>query len=295
MHKTALAIDVGATFTRIALVNEVGEVTNKLKFETPKTALIEKIIETIKSNYKAQINEVAGIGFCIAGDIDNEKGALVLSPNLPYQNLKIKEPLEKEFDKKVYLNNDANAAIIGEKIWGQGKDISNLVYVTFSSGIGGSVFVDGKLITDEAGNSIEVGHTKISSDYNLPCGCGGIDHWESYASGRDMPSFLSAWIKKNNITLDFDGSTVFTIFDAIKSQNKIALQFLEQLMIINQFGINILIKRYHPELIILGGSVYLKHQDFFLPYLPQNPPCKPASFGDNASLVGAAAVVFDSN
>ncbi|MDD5692875.1 MAG: ROK family protein [Patescibacteria group bacterium] len=295
--KTAIAIDIGATNTRVALIDELGQLVYKNKKKTSHTESNNEFINFLKefieeSLKEKEIADSFGIGICIAGFINIEQGTLVSSPNLPNKNLEIVVNFKDYFQKKVTLNNDANAAILGEKTWGHGKNLENFIYLTFSSGIGGSIITNGKLVTDKCGNSIEPGHVKIGSEYDLLCGCGEKNHWEAYASGLNLPNFLTAWVGKSNVKLDFDGSDVYQIFDAIKKNDKIANQFFEQVMKINLIGINDLIKKYQPELIIIGGSVYLFNQELFYQFLPKKPEFKAAFFGDNESLVGAVSPIF---
>ncbi len=297
--KAAIAIDIGATNTRIALVDKAGRLIYRNQTNTIHSESNAEFVNFIKDflNTSLSQNEIynsCGIGVCVAGFVDTLRGTLIKSPNLPNKDLNIVEHLESYFQKTVVLSNDTNAAILGEKLWGYGKNVRNFAFLTFSSGIGGSVFLNNKLVTDELGGSIEIGHIQIESNHNLTCGCGGINHWESYASGINMPKYLQAWSKEKKIKIDFNGKTIFTIFEAIDSGNKQANIFFDQVMKINLVGINYLINKFQSEVIILGGSVYLKHQDLFNKYLPQNPIFRSAFFGDNAPLIGSVSSLFSS-
>jgi glucokinase len=289
-----IAIDTGATNTRLALIDKSGRILKKEQGTTLLQGdLAQNIQEKIQKLLTAnEIKKTIEVEVNIAGFIDQEQGILKTSPNLPFKNLEIVKPLEDYFKKKVILNNDANAAAIGEKYWGQAKNINNFLYLTISSGIGGAAFIDNKIVLDKNGNGIEPGHTQIESNYNLPCGCDGKNHWESYASGINLPNFLKVWAEKNKIKIDFDGSDVFTIFDAIKNKNEAAVKFFEQVIEINLQGINYLIRSYHPKLIIIGGSVYLHNLELFNKFLLEKSLFKPALFGEDASLIGAAASIF---
>lgn len=294
---TCLAVDLGATNTRVALVDQSGRIIKKDTCPTPKTGTNDKLISSIKSliSRVANIEEIknlSGLGVCVPGSIDQSRGVLINPPNLPYKNVAIVSSLASLFKTKVVLNNDANAAAIGEKHWGQAKNTADFAYLTISSGIGGAVYQENKLKSDKYGNSIEIGHTEIKSEFDLSCGCGKRNHWEAYASGNNMANFLSVWLTKNQLKADFDGSNVYTILAAVENKNEVATNFFEQLMAININGINYLIKKFEPELIIIGGSVYLKHQPLFNRYLGIYPFIKAAFFGDDASLVGTAASVF---
>ena len=298
-HKNAIAIDIGATNTRIALVDNIGQLIHKNQTETVHTESNNEFIDFLKnflsiSLTKKEIIDTCGIGISVAGFVDISRGTLIKSPNLPNKDLHFVTTLKECFQKKVVINNDANAAILGEKLWGHGKTMENFAFLTFSSGIGGSIFVNNKLVTDEFGGSIEIGHITIESDIKLSCGCGGANHWESYSSGINMPRYLQSWLKKMKLISDFDGYTIFSIFEAIESGNLQANQFFEEVMKINLVGINQLSRDYKPELIVLGGSVYLHHQCLFNKYLPKKPIFKPAFFGDNDPLLGSVSSLFSS-
>jgi len=234
-----------------------------------------------------------GVGLSIAGFLNKREGMLMASPNLPFKNFEIVQPLNKYLQKPIIFSNDANAAAMGEKVWGAAKELRYFIYLTMSSGIGGAAFMDGELMEQDNGNGIEPGHIKVSSGYDLPCGCGGKDHWESYASGTNMPNFLNAWAEKNGHKLDFDGSDIFDIFRAIKSGDETAVKFFDEVIKVNAKGMNMLTNKYHPQLIIVGGSVFLNNKELFTKNLslslPPDVELLPATFGDDASLVGSAA------
>jgi glucokinase len=289
-----LAIDIGGTYTRLAEINPNGHVLNKESALTVKNEsdFIDGILALVE---KAHVNleEIEGVSVCIAGLINQKEGMLLSSPNIPLKNFEITKPLKEKLNKKVILLNDANAAAMGEKVWGAAKSANYFLFLTFSSGIGGAAFYDGHIVAQDNGNSIEPGHIEMNFGYDLPCGCGGEDHWESYASGINMPNFLAAWAERNGIGLDFDGSTTANIFKAIEKNNEKALNFFDQVTNVYAKGINILINKYHPVLIILGGGVYLQNEVTFKKHLvkriSEDVKLVTATYREDASLMGSAA------
>jgi glucokinase len=295
-QENIIAIDLGATNTRVALLTKTGQVLKKETAKTPhqgdNQVLINSILNLLTRIYAISDQNLIGAGICVPGWIDVSQGLLTTSANLPYQNVQIVEPIKSFLNTRVVLSNDANAAAIGEKIWGQARETHNFAYLTLSSGIGGAIYQDGRLLTDEKGDSVEIGHIEIGSEYDLKCGCGGKNHWEAYASGTNMVNFLRNWADKKGQKPDFDGNSVYSILEAVEDRNEIATNFFEQVMVINLEGINYLIKKYKPELIAIGGGVYLNHQPLFNHYLANIPYIKPSFFGDDASLIGAGASVL---
>jgi glucokinase len=291
--KKVLAFDIGGTYSRAGIVSETGQVLGVVKRETEKKqASFIKSLVKLADNLEYQ--DVDGVAVSIAGFLDGSK--LRCSPNLPFKNLAVIAPLKKNFGKEVVLVNDANAGAVGEKTWGAAKNVSNFIYLTISSGIGGAAYMKDKLVLDKKGNGIEPGHIDIESDFELPCGCGGKNHWESYASGRNMPKYLEQWAERENIFLEFPANNVYEIFQAVNLGNQTAFNFVAQTLAIDEKGINILYSRYKPEMILIGGGVYLTNRaifdKFFTEKFAGKVVTKSATFGDNASLVGAAASYF---
>ncbi len=211
-------------------------------------------------------------------------------------------PLEKikRIKKPVYLLNDCGAAVLGEKHFGAGKGLNNLVYVTLSSGIGGGAMVDGHLLSGERGNAVEIGHLVVETSYNLKCGCGkGQGHWEGYGSGESLPKFFKFWLKKKKRKLNFKVSTAKDIFEAAKKKKRLALAFVEELAKINARAVSDIIVAYEPVLITLGGAVALNNQSLILrlkkyvDHYLKIPEIRITPLGEEAVLYGGLAMVFE--
>jgi len=306
-----LAIDLGATNVRAALVSSRGTIVRKIQRGTDRSgkdgaAVTTQIIEMVEGLLRAARAErddrasIAGIGISSIGPLDYLRGGPTSSPNVPYSFISLVKPLEKRFRLPVTFLNDANAAVIGEQRFGAGKGIKNLVYITISTGIGGGAIVDNKLLFGRSGNAAEVGHLVVDTAYNLPCTCGkGAGHWEGYASGRNIPRFFHAWLAEKKQNAPFQYQEAKDIFLHARKQDPAALVFLDELARVNARAISSVIVAYDPELITLGGSVALgnsraliggveKYADRYLPL----PKIKITSLGEDISLLGAAAAVF---
>lgn len=305
--KLAIAVDLGATNVRVALVSEDEKILTKLKDRTKKTGkssviVVRQIMEMIGVLLKEQnIKNISGIGISSIGPLDLKKGRIMKSPNFPFEFTSLLLPLKNKFSLPVLLLNDGRAAVLGERYFGVGKNSENLVYITISSGIGGGAIVNGNLLLGKDGNAGEIGHMNIDTKYDFPCSCGrGFGHWEACASGENLPKFFSFWLNKNNLKAGFEFANAKDIFDAARLGNKIAQKFIfDEIGKINAKAISNIIAVYNPELITIGGSVALNNKDLILPpimkYLDhylKTPKIKITSLGDNAGLLGAASSVF---
>ena len=297
----AIAVDIGGTNLRVAIVDEKGKMIAKnvtrtiQKGKNGQVVADQTVSEIKKIIGKDNPQKYKGIGVSIAGPIDYKKGGSVNPPNMNFLFVPMVGPLKKAFRLPVRIVNDCNAGALGEKCFGFGKKFSNLVYITISSGIGGGAIVNGNLLLGKDGNAAEIGHLHVDSEYNLKCSCGkSRGHWEAYASGNNIPKFFQAWSKGN-----YSMSKAADIFAAARKRDKIALRFMEELGKINGRGLSNVIAAYDPELIVLGGAVALNNGDIVLKYAKKHidkflrwPEIKLTSLGENAPLLGAAVSVF---
>jgi len=168
----------------------------------------------------------------------------------------------------VRLANDCHAGVLGEVVFGAAAGCRDLVYITFSTGIGGGVVSSGRLVLGRDGNAAEIGHFHVDNTWNLPCGCGATGHWEGYASGRFLPRFFSRWCEATGHSPgDERADTAEEIFSAARQGDPAAAGFLGALGEINGRGISDVIVAYDPALIVLDGSVVLRNGDLVLPRL----------------------------
>jgi glucokinase len=272
--RPVVAVDIGATTTRVALFGPGGEILGRVTSPTPGSGdspeivtrhlagLIRRVLPSVRGPSPVAI----GISAC--GPIDHRRGSVVRPPNLPFGEIPLAGPLGEDFGLPVRLANDCHAGIIGEVVFGAGAGCQDLVYITLSTGIGGGVICNGRLVLGRDGNAAEIGHFHVDSTYNLPCGCGGIGHWEAYASGRYIPGFFARWCDlKGQTPGEINTSSAAGIFAAAKKGDPAALGFMKALGEINGRGVSNVIVAYDPSRIILDGSVALQNEDLILPSL----------------------------
>ena len=191
-----IAVDLGATNIRVAIIS--GDGANREKDFSPDSGLSRrplKISRMLLSNdpfvYQGKtISELDGIGICAAGPVNSHRGTVINPPNIALSVIPLARPISKEFGLPVRLINDCPAGALGEMYFGDGKGCRDFVYITISTGIGGGVVSDGKILLGRNGNAAEIGHFHVDTHYNAICGCGCTGHWEAYASGRHLPDIF---------------------------------------------------------------------------------------------------------
>lgn len=298
MSELAVGIDIGGTNLRVCLGDGKSKikakVSEKLNVEN-KNSVVEQITRMINSMGK----DFSAIGIGSIGLLDLKKGELSNPVHIPYKNIPIVKQLKEEFNVPVFLVNDCDGGVIGEKVFGLGKNEHDLAYLTISTGIGCGVILNGRLLLGKDGNATEVGHITVDLEGKLKCGCGGYGHWEAYCSGRNIPNFVRL-VAKNNPRLS--SITTERFFDKAKSKDKVALGIVDKIGEINAIGISNINAAYDVSLITIGGSVALKNRDLILnpigKYLAKYsvnrlPKVILTALGEDAVLYGALALALN--
>ncbi|MBM3292051.1 ROK family protein [Candidatus Bathyarchaeota archaeon] len=266
-----ISVDLGATNLRVAIGSKSG-LKKKISEKTDRQNGPEGIPRQIIRMVKKLTDHPTSIGIGSIGPLDIKSGKIVNTPNLPFNEISLTKPISEGFKTEVLLANDCSAAVLGEHVFGGGKDIPNLVYITMSTGLGCGAIVDGHLLSGKDGNAHEVGHITIDPYSDLICGCGCTGHWEAYSSGLGLPRFYKKLFKRyffNNVTPD-SGNTVFTnltsetIFNMANDGTDFIKYFFDELGKVNSQGFANVVNVYDPELITVGGSIALNNPDLIL-------------------------------
>lgn len=298
----AIGIDLGGTNLRVALVSGEGEIIRKVKVPS-----LEKIEETLLISVREVFDSgVVGIGLGVAGLINRENSTVAVSPNLPViEGRNITGLLSQEFKVPVCIENDANAAALGEKRAGAGRDFSDFILLTLGTGIGGGIIHDNRLMDVAA----EIGHMSIIAN-GVKCSCGNYGCLESYASARAIlgsavnaldhgaESSLRGMHQGNIYKL-----TPEDIYRAALDGDGLSRDALREAGRYLGVGISNLINIFSPEGIILAGGltgawhIYIEEAvkeaaKRTLRRLFEGVRIIPSSLGDNAGIIGAASLVF---
>ena len=291
--ENVLAVDLGGTRTRVALVAPDGRILAREVFPTPSDGASSGAVTDAIGAALRRISDGVphAIGISAAGPLDFAAGSVVSPPNLPYDRIDLVGPLEAAFGVPVTLINDARAGALGEHAYGAGRGYSDMVYVTISTGIGGGVIACGRLLLGRGGNAGEIGHISVETRHGLVCGCGYPNHWEGYCSGRNLPRFYAAEKESG----DPEYSTAEAIFAAARAGVPGARRFLESVAVLNARALSTLTVAYDPVRIVLDGAVIRAQADLLVgpavarmeEFLPR-PEVVTSPLDGDAPLLGAA-------
>ena len=261
-----VAIDLGATNTRAAVLDQDGRMGEKVKAKTPTGGADPDILTGFLSGLILQVcggeipEDIAGIGLSVAGPVDIRNGILLNPPNMPFRDAPLTGPLSETFGIPVRMVNDCHAGILGELAYGAAKGRQNVVFITISTGIGGGVLANGQILLGRDGNAGEIGHFHVDDTYDLICGCGHSGHWEGYASGKYLPWFFAQWCHYHGKP-HWGPDAAEDIFHSAREGDADVLRFLEELSRINARAVSDVIVAYDPDLIIFDGSVIRSNAD----------------------------------
>jgi glucokinase len=204
MNKFSIGVDLGGTNLRIAAVDDQGTLVEKVTLGTKvslgRDHVIDDMCDAIQ-RMAAKFKDTApllGIGIGIPGFIDMETGLLRESPNLPgWAEYPVRAEIERRLKTIVILENDANAAALGEQWLGAGKDYADMAMLTLGTGVGGGLVMGGKVWRGANGMAGEVGHMTVEPDGH-PCKCGNIGCLEQYASATAVVRMAREAISANS-------------------------------------------------------------------------------------------------
>ena len=245
--KFVAGVDIGGTNSKIGIFDKNGALIRKALFETVANKSFDNFLERFASKFQELVldDEILGMGIG-APNVNGLSGLMVNPPNLSWGTFNIKGRFQQKFSFPVFVDNDANIAAIGEKVWGQAKDLNNFIIVTLGTGVGTGVFVEGELLQSTFGGAAEGGHIVIVPGGRV-CGCGGLGHLECYASAsgikrtieEDLLEDIS--VKELGELLGKGDKRATKIFD--KTADHLALGLAQMSAIL------------YPERIILSGGV----------------------------------------
>ncbi len=269
-----VGIDLGGTNIAAGLVTEDAKILSNKSIPTRAERPWQEIVADMATLAKdvinmagVEISEVAGVGIGCPGSIDNENGICAYSNNIKMEKADIAGEFKKHFDIPVNLENDANAAALGEyEVNGQGA--KSYVFVTLGTGIGGGVILDGKIFRGHNGVGAEIGHTVIVSG-GEDCTCGRKGCWEAYGSVTALIRQTKEAMAKNPDSLlhklaEKEGKVTGKMtFDAAQQGDKVAQEVLDAYFGYVAEGITNMVNVFQPEKVVIGGSVS-KQGDYLL-------------------------------
>ncbi len=310
-----VGIDLGGTNIVAGVVNDRHEIVAFAKCKTACPRPSEEIVAdmarmTREAVKKAGItmDEVKGVGVGSPGVCNKDTGVVERAANLGFENLPICAMLSEMLGKKVYIENDANAAALGEFIAGAAKDVDSCVCITLGTGVGGGVIIDGKVFSGSNFAGTELGHTVIEVD-GEPCSCGRHGCWEAYASATGLIRQTRRAMEEHrdskmwDIAGSLDRVDGRTPFEAMRAGDAAGKAVVDRYIYYIAVGLINMINIFQPEILCVGGGICKEGETLLAPlrkyidaeqfskYSEKKTKLCVAALGNDAGIIGAAGLV----
>ncbi|MCI5756431.1 MAG: ROK family protein [Firmicutes bacterium] len=311
-----IGIDLGGTNIAVGIVDESFKIVKKGSTPTlvnrdPELIIADmgKLCLELLAETGIGLEEVVCAGIAAPGSVNPRTGIIEYANNLPFLRFPIADTLRKYLPvRKVYLENDANAAALGEAVGGAAKGKRLSVMITLGTGVGGGVIIDGKIYSGFNYAGAELGHTVI--EYNgRQCSCGRKGCFEAYASATALVSMTKEKLAACKDTLmwemcgnDLNKADARIAFAAMKKGDRAGKEVVDMYISYLACGITNMINIFQPEVLLIGGGV-CNEKDYLLKPLTEivnadqytrnqavKTEIKIAALGNDAGIVGAAAL-----
>lgn len=313
-----VGVDLGGTNIAVGVINDKYEIIGRGKAKTamprPAKEIFDDIVKCVKTavaDAGIELSEVECIGIGTPGSVDKQNGVIMYANNLDFYNVPAVEMINEQLPGiKVYLENDANCAALGEALAGSGKGKNSFVAVTLGTGVGGGVVLDGKLLTgcNDAGG--EIGHIAIKFD-GEQCNCGRVGCWERYASATALVNQTKAAMLEHKDSKMWDlcdgkieNAGGRTAFDGMRAGDKYAKEVCDNYIYYVAVGAANVVNIFQPDMLCFGGGICNEGDTLLKPlekhvaqmrysknHEIQTQICV-ATLGNDAGIIGAALVQY---
>ena len=297
LEQQVIGVDVGGTKTLAAVVTRDGELEACLDPPTDRSsqdALLAQLDELVE--HLRHEREVAALGFGLPSRIDQRSGRALASVNIPLEGVDFRERMRERHGLPVGIDNDANAAAIGEWQAGAARGAQHVVMLTLGTGVGGGLILDGRPYRGATGSGAELGHVVIAYD-GPPCGCGGQGHLESFGAGPAADAVAARLLG--------DGSKAPELVDRAQAGEREAVDALAEIGRRLGAGISSFVNVFEPELVVVGGGFGTAAGELLLGparevlaregLVPARDTVRVvgAELGGNAGVIGAGMIAFE--
>ena len=303
------AVDLGGTYLRAATIDAQGRLMNRLKLRTPATDDPQEIVRVLACALRKcqrESDQIRACSIVVPGPVDAKAGKVVRAPNLPCLNgFALAGALAAELQLPVIIENDANAAALGELWQGAGRGCRTIVCLTLGTGVGGGIILDGKLWRGADHAAAEIGHMSVEPFGGVACGCGSRGCLEVYASATAIvrmareakPRYPTSCLSAGD---DFTAEDVYRLG---KQGDELAIEVFHRVGAYLGVGLANLINILNPEMIVIGGGVanawdlfesdvWQQVNERAFPLPAAKVKIVPAECNDDAGLLGAARLGF---
>ena len=312
-----ICLDIGGTKILGAIFNTKKEIVYRLKKKTKadgdssqnvEDTIISVVSEMIEG-FGIKTSQVKAIAAGAPGVIDQDKGVVLTSPNLPWKNYDIKKPIEKKFGAPFYIGNDVNVGVLGEYKYGAAKGYKHVVGVFPGTGMGGGLILDGKLYTGNQFKGAEFGHMILEPEGPL-CNCGQRGCLEALSSKQGMSAYIRQQVARGRKTPMAEAVQDGVFRSKLLKKNlaagdPVTVEAVDRACHYLAIASGNLVNTFSPEVIVYGGGVMEACGDTFLekivaevdrycmPSIRSTVEFKKAALGDDSILYGALSMILD--
>jgi glucokinase len=320
MVRFVLGIDIGGTNLVVGSVAEdgsamVASASEPTHSEAGATDVVDRLVGLAEraiatTRREAPGAEILGVGVGAPGPLDTKRGIVLLTPNLGWVNMPLRQLIHDRLGLPAALDNDANCAVLGEWWVGAARGARHAIGITIGTGIGGGLIVDGRLYHGASDVAGEIGHTTIDTE-GRRCKCGNYGCLEAYASGPNIAlravEEMEAGAESRLRALvggDLRKITAQTVYQAAADGDELALEVVNDTAKFLGVGIGNLLNVFNPEVVVVCGGVTLAGDHLFEPlrrevarraFKPAVSACRivPGELAGTAGVYGAAKIFLD--
>ena len=310
-----IGIDLGGTNIAGGVVDDKMNIVVKDSVPTKLPRSAEAIIDdmatlalSLVKKASISMSEIKWVGIGTPGTANSDTGIIEYANNLHFENVPMVSMMEKKLSKKVYIENDANAAAFGEFKAGAAKDVNSAVAITLGTGIGGGIVIDGKILHGFNFAGAELGHTVIVKD-GRECTCGRHGCWEAYSSATGLANLTkeSMLAHKDSVMWEItkdslDNVNGKTAFDAMRAGDAAGREVVDLYISYLGCGLVNVINIFQPELLCIGGGICKEGDNLIKPleeiivkerysrFSKNQTKLCVAKLGNDAGIIGAALI-----
>jgi glucokinase-like ROK family protein len=313
----AVGVEIGVDFISVVLTDFIAQILWRQRISSDPEDGQGVIVERAEAIVRAALEigkdrglRPLGIGVGVPGLVDVQQGSLVFAPNLHWRDVPLRQMWTQRFNLSVFVENEANAAALGEYYFGVARDVQSLIYLSAGVGLGGGIIIKGKLFRGSGGYAGEVGHMTMDPN-GEPCGCGKRGCWETVVGPRAIVRQVREALETNAesqirtlVQDDLESIDVDVVVRAAQAGDHVARKALEEVGVQLGIGIANLVNAFNPEMVVLGGALSLA-STFLLPVIEETArkhalaqpydivKVAASAHGADACVVGAVALVLD--
>jgi glucokinase-like ROK family protein len=312
-----IGVEIGVGYIAIIISNFIGETIwrcyEDLGLITQEDKVISRVSALVKQACKSTHEyegQILGLGITLPGLVNVNQGILVFSPNLQWRDVPLKQIFEEQTGLPVFVDNDANAAALGEHLFGVARKEQHFLFIVAGVGVGGGLFLNGDIYRGADGLAGEIGHTSVLVDQSKPCRCGNRGCWENTANQSSLFERVRARLDVGRLSIISDlmgedkaSLTLSVIKQAAEIGDPEALEALAETGAAIGLGVADLINIFNPEMVVIGGALS-EVGEFLLPSINRSVYDRAlqanrkhtrivlSEFRQEACAIGAAAMVI---